>query len=211
MKRKDWVYPISGAILEACMAIAGYKVHVEGDFPKGPYVYLPKHQRMLDIMLEGLIQYKKGRLGCFVRRPFFFPFNQIMDAHGSITLLRPKDIRKGKGTVEQAEKLRAETAKEAVEHLRKGEYVVIHPEGKRSPGEMAPIRMRNNYVLEYIVVEGQKQIGQIPFCPGGFEYRKKEAVIRIGQPFYTDKPSELEEHLKKEIPRLSGLSNTDNS
>jgi hypothetical protein len=98
----------------------------------------------------------------------------------------------------------------AIERLRRGEPAVIHPEGTRKWQEMNSVIIRPKSILEQIV-EAQKYLGPIPFIPVGIDYSGSRITVKIGQSHYTNDREELEQHLKEEIPKLSGLNyKTDN-
>ncbi len=180
-----------------------YKLQLQGQLPKGPYVLLPKHQQMLDIPLEGMIAYETTRqLGNFVMRRL--PFNFFLELLGGITIARPKDLKKRKITRQEGQYINEIAAQKAINRLRKKELVVIHPEGTRKWQEMNPIHIHPNSILEQII-DAQKYIGQIPFVPVGIKYTGSTITVKIGQPYYTNNREELAKHLRQELPKLSNL------
>ena len=88
--------------------------------------------------------------------------------------------------------------------LRKGEGVVIFPEGTYYRGKMGP-----GYIGLIRMVFSRFSI---PFIPVGINYSRKvwrlQVKILIGMPVYIDPGkdvSEVHEDIMKEIARLSGL------
>ncbi len=209
MNRVDWFYK-TGELSIATYFRTKYNIHHEGQLPKdGPYVLLPKHQSGADIPLEGnFIRRQTGRLAYFVMRGFPFPFNHVLEWCGGIQVARPKDIRKGKISKEQAREINERATMRVIDCLREGEPVVIHPEGTRFYKKMGEININPNSIIGRIIEE---YAGTIPFIPFGIEYERTNIWLRVGEPVYTTNPSELEKHLIKEIARLSGLRTCNNT
>ena len=184
---------------------AFYNVEMKGDLPKsGPCVVLPKHQNLKDVPLEGLFIYSRRKNSArFIMRKFPL-INGIFRAYGGITVARPRDLRKGRYTREEADKINQETTDKVLYALKKEEVVVIHPEGTRSPDEMRKIRISKNGTLDQIV-RSQELTGEVSFIPTGINYSGRQIHLEAGDPYFTEDPRKLEEHLQKEIPRLSRL------
>jgi len=210
MDRAAWVYKTSEIFVNFYFKTA-YRLACEGEIPKEACVLLPKHQQMLDIPLEGHIIYRQiRRLPSFVMRGFPFPFNYFFQMYGGIEIARAKEIRKGKMTKEEGHYVNERAVQKAIERLRRGEPAVIHPEGTRKWQEMNSISIRPKSVLEQII-EAQKYLGPIPFIPIGINYSGNRVTVKIGSSYYTKDREKLEQHLKEEIPKLSGLNcKTDN-
>lgn len=205
MNKIDCIYKMAETAVATYLRCR-YEVKHEGTLPKKePYVLLPKHQKLLDIPLEGhFIRRTTGRTANYIMRGFSFPFNTFFEILGGIKVARPKDRRAGKLTKEQAEETNKEAETKALDCLAQGEPLIIHPEGTRHPEEMGQIRIKSGSILATIVEE-QKHRGTIPFIPMGIEYQEKQIWVRAGQPYYTDNTQELQERLTKEIARLSNL------
>lgn len=202
MERWDWLYKVGETVCKLYIK-ANYEVKTEGKLPEGAYVLLPKHQKMLDIPLEGILTYEGTRRpGNYVMRRL--PFNFFLEMLGGITIARPKELRKGKITKQQAQYINEIAAQKAINRLRKGEPVIIHPEGTRKWKEMNNINILSKSILEQII-QAQKYIGHIPFIPVGINYSGSTITVKIGQPYYTDNKQDLEKYLRKEIPRLSQI------
>ncbi len=196
--RSYWVYRTSEILVNIAFRTL-YKVHFEGSFPEGPFVLLPKHQKMLDILLEGNLIYRStGKQPYFVMRGFSFPLNHLLQLYGGVLLARPKDLRKGKITKDEAKDLNERTATQASELLKKGQIVIAHPEGTRVKGQIGPIKMA---FLEKII---SAETGA-PFVVMGIEYSGRNVYVQIGTPFYATDGKALEQHIRHELPRLSGL------
>ncbi len=206
MDRKDWLYK-AGETFVGIYARFNYTVHLEGTLPQNePYVLLPKHQKLLDIPLEGhFIRRRTSRLANYVMRGFPFPFNKLFEALGGIEVARAKDLKKGKITKEEFEEKNKCAKEKVLNCLEQGEIVVIHPEGTRHYQEMGRIQIKQGSILARILEE-QKYRGTIPFIPMGIEYQGREVWVRAGQPIYTDSPNELEMKAASAITKLSNLN-----
>jgi len=199
--RSYWVFRAS-EILVNIYFNTRYKVHHEGSLPKGPFVLLPKHQKMIDILLEGNLVYRTtGKQPYYIMRGFPFPLNEILHLYGGILVARPKDLKKGKITKEQAQAINEATTEKAISQLKKGETIVIHPEGTRHNKQMGQIRIKPNSLLEKII---RAQLG-VPFVPLGIEYAGRDIWLRTGSPYHTTDANALEAHLTQEIPKLSNI------
>jgi 1-acyl-sn-glycerol-3-phosphate acyltransferase len=94
--------------------------------------------------------------------------------------------------------------KAVIEYLKKGEGIVVFPEGtwfkgKMGPGQTGMVRL----ILSRL---------SLPFIPVGINYSKEGrrtlTRIRYGKAFYADPeapPAQFLEHMMKEIAVLSGL------
>ncbi|MBW2969952.1 1-acyl-sn-glycerol-3-phosphate acyltransferase [Candidatus Woesearchaeota archaeon] len=211
MERINWLYR-AGEIFVNFYFKARYQLSLKGTIPKGPCVLLPKHQQMLDIPLEGHIIYRQTRQpATYVMRGFPFPFNKLFEALGGIQIARPKDIKKGKITREKARRINQAAEQKLINRLKQGDPVIIHPEGTRKYQSMNPININPKSMLSKIV-EAQSYLGKIPFVPVGIEYDNQRIRVISANPFYTDNTKTLEEHLRKEIPKLSNIiHNTEQS
>ena len=198
MRRSYWVYRASEILVNLGFKTF-YNIHQEGEIPSGPCIVLPKHQRKLDILLEGHVIYRAtGKQPSFIMKGFPFPLNHFLQLYGGILVARPKDLRKGKITKDEAKDVNGKAASQTIELLRQGQVVVAHPEGTRTEGRIGPIKMA---LLERIV---HAETGA-PFVLMGIEYDGRNITVRTGDPFYTTDAKALEDHIRRELPRLSGL------
>jgi 1-acyl-sn-glycerol-3-phosphate acyltransferase len=181
-----------------------YQVHYEGRLPaKGPYVLLPKHQHLLDIILEGILVYSAGRPANYLMRPFIEPFNTLLKLYGGINVMRERD------SVSSDEKnfKNRRAAALGIKCLKEGKPLVIHQEGTRKYKAMRPIRIGSQSPLEKIL---EANIPGNRFIPLGIEYedvKKKGSHIwvRPGEPICTTDRQVLKDYLEKELPRLSNI------
>lgn len=205
MDRISTLYKAGEAFVSAYFRL-NYTLHFEGTLPRNePYVLLPKHQKLIDIPIEGhFIRRRTGRLANYVMRGFPFPLGVLFNALGGIEVARPKDYRKRKITEEEFRQLNQRATERVLNCLENGEPVVLHPEGTRKYKEMGNISIRQGSILARILDE-QKYRAKMPFIPMGIEYSGRHIQVRAGQPIYTNNPCELEERLKKELPRLSNI------
>jgi 1-acyl-sn-glycerol-3-phosphate acyltransferase len=173
-----------------------FKIQVGGleNIPEdGPFILLPKHQRWEDIPIIGLS----------IKRPLYYIAKHelfknclsrwFISSLGGLPLDR-NSPSKSRGSLETMMTL-----------LRRGESVVIFPEGTYYRGRMGPghsglIRM----VFSRL---------SIPFIPAGIRYPKKtrrqQVEISIGMPVYADPArgvTGVYEDIMKDIARLSGFS-----
>lgn len=185
-------------IVIAAAAVAFYpffKIRVAGlqKIPeKGPFILLPKHQRWEDIPIIGL---------CIKRPLYYIAKHELFKNYlsrwffsslGGLSLNRKYPSR-SRGSMEAMMTL-----------LRRGEGVVIFPEGTYYRGRMGSghsglIRM----IFERL---------SIPCMPVGIRYAKRiwrqHVDISIGMPVYSDPArdvGETYEYIMKEIARLSGF------
>jgi 1-acyl-sn-glycerol-3-phosphate acyltransferase len=201
MDRIDWLYR-TGELLVSAYIRTNYTLHFEGTLPRnGPYVLLPKHQKMLDIPIEGhYIRRRTGRLAYFVMRGFEEPRNTLFEALGGITIARAKDLREGKVTKEEGHKKNEEAATKVLSCLARGEPVVIHPEGTRHYKEMGEIRIKPNSIIARIIEKYN-----VPFIPMGIEYDRSHIHVKTGEPISVKEPSQLETIAANQIAKLSNL------
>lgn len=199
MKRIDALYKFCHFFAKHTLQTI-YNIHYEGKLPNPPYVLLPKHQRMLDLPLEGMLIYRENKqpINVIMRD---LPFKTFLQALGGILVVRSKDSKEKS----ERRELNNKATEQAINCLEKKESLVIHPEGTRHYKEMGIIKIKPNSILSQIIAE-QKRIGAMPFISCGIEYQKRNIYIRTSEkPFYTDNPKELEERITKEIKQLSNL------
>jgi 1-acyl-sn-glycerol-3-phosphate acyltransferase len=159
---------------------------------KGAFVLLPKHQRWVDIPLISLAT---PRPLYYVAREDLFDNpvgNWFMRSLGGIPLNRRRPL-------ETRESLRALEG-----YLRKGEGVVVFPEGTYYMNEMGPSHVG--------IVRFVSSRFSVPFIPVGIHYAKRRTrtLVRInfGEPRYPDPATSMSPFLSilmKEIEGLSGF------
>jgi len=199
MKRIDTLYKFCHFFAKHTLETI-YDIHYEGKLPSPPYVLLPKHQRFLDLPLEGMLIYRENKqLANVIMRDL--PFKTFLQALGVILIVRPKD----KKEKTERREINNQAIEQAINCLENKEPLSIHPEGTRHYKEMGPIKIKPNSIISQILME-QKRIGAMPFVSCGIEYQKRNIYIRTPEkPFYTDSAKELEERITKEIKQLSNL------
>lgn len=201
MKRLNWFFKLC-KLPTSLYLNTRYTIKFEGELPKPPLVVLPKHQRHMDIPLEGIyVHNTTGIVPYFIMRPL--PCKTILEALGGIPIARGKEIRKGKYDAEQGKAINEQATEQAINAIKTGNPLIIHPEGTRHPDTMGNIRIKPDSILDTILRE-QKNYQAIAFVPLGIHYNK-EITLKAGEPFFTDDPKSLEERLMKELPKLSGL------
>jgi 1-acyl-sn-glycerol-3-phosphate acyltransferase len=130
------------------------------------------------------------------------PFRLILEAYGGIMIARAREIKKGKYDKEKGKEINQTAIQKTINVLEKGEIVVIHPEGTRSPNKMRQIRIAKDSVIDRII---QEKKDTIPFIPLGIQYESKNIYLRAGQPIFTKETGELEEKISKELQILSNI------
>jgi len=204
---RDFIWGCSVPIVEHFLN-KRYCIHFEGTLPRrGPYVLLPKHQSMLDPVLEGLLIRQTGRTANFLMRPFIEPLDFIFKFYGGISVIRAKD-----GYPEDEKAYVNKSAGQiAVHRFEEGEPVVIYQEKTRKYKKMDAINIVQNSPLDRLLKTGG------PFYAVGNEYEdinKKGSNIwvRVGPPLYTTDKHVLKAYLEEKLSTLSRISrNTDNS
>ena len=168
------------------------------------FVLLPKHQHLIDIILEGIVL-KKGlrRNGNYIMKE---SLPKILEHYGGVPIVRGKDIVKDskasrKELIEEAKKQRDKVIGTIRYFLSVDEIVVIHPEGTRlyqRNGELNKPLLRN-------LVNMQNELGkEIPFVPLKIEYEKlgkpfSQITLTVGKPIYTDNASDLAARVEEAI------------
>ena len=192
--RKHWVYipvkTLSRILLSPffCLEARGHEY-----LPKDrALVFLPKHQRWEDIPLLALA----------VHRPLYYiakhelfenPFGSwFLKSLGGIPLNRQRPLES------------RSAIKAMVELLKKGDDIVVFPEGtyfknRMGPGQVGIVRL----ILSRF---------SLPFVPVGIKYSQKgwrtSVRINFGKAFYPDSQVDADKFLgnvMKEIALLSGL------
>ena len=159
---------------------------------KSAFILLPKHQRWEDIPLLGIAT---PRPLYYVAKSELFtnPLNKwFLLLLGGIPLNRQRPLES------------RYSFKSLISLLREGEGAVVFPEGtyysnKMGPGHVGLIRL----ILSRMTP---------PFIPVGVNYSRKgfRTLVRVnyGKPVYAESgtsPSELLDHMMKQIEELSGL------
>jgi 1-acyl-sn-glycerol-3-phosphate acyltransferase len=192
--RKDWVFWITknaGRILLSPF----FRLKADGKekLPqKSSFILLPKHQRWEDIPLLALA----------VPRPLYYVAkyelftnclsNWYLRSVGGIPLNRQRPLESRR------------SIKALIEFLKKGEGIVVFPEGTYYRGRMG----RGQTGMVRLILSRLK----LPFIPVGINYSRQGARtlvhIRFGNAFYGDSSASANEFLDrimKEIAQLSGM------
>ena len=192
--RKDWVYWITknaGRILLSPF----FRLKADGKekLPQNsPFILLPKHQRWEDIPLLALAAprplYYVAKYELFIN----YLSNWYLSSVGGIPLNRQRPLESRR------------SIKALIEFLKRGEGVVVFPEGTYYVGRMGP----GQTGMVRLILSRLK----LPFIPVGINYSREGARtlvrIRFGDAFYGDSSVPANEFLDiimKEIAQLSGL------
>ena len=195
--RKDWAVRIT-RLAGRIVLSPFFSLKVEGteNIPReSAFVLLPKHQRWEDIPLLGLgsprALYYVAKFELF-RNPIS---SLVLRSLGGIPLNRQRPMESRDSLIS------------VIEHLKKGEGVVIFPEGtyyrnRMGPGHSGMIKL----ILSRL---------SLPFIPVGISYipRGLRTLVRIrfGKSSYVDSEvsaNTMVEFMMKEIAQLSELSLT---
>jgi 1-acyl-sn-glycerol-3-phosphate acyltransferase len=193
--RRYWVFWITKAAARILLA-PFFRLETDGTdtFPEeASFILLPKHQRWEDIPLLSLATprplYYVAKYDLF-KNPFS---NWFLSSLGGLPLNRQRPL-------ESRSSLQA-----ILECLKKGEGVVVFPEGTYYRNTMGPARVG---IVKLILARFS-----VPFIPVGICYSRKRArtLVRInfGRAFFPDSASSASAFLDKvmkEIAALSGLS-----
>ncbi|MBU0667016.1 MAG: 1-acyl-sn-glycerol-3-phosphate acyltransferase [Nanoarchaeota archaeon] len=128
------------------------KIKVSGtkNIPKkGPALLLPKHNLVRDVPIEGIIIRNECR-----RRAYFVmkdTLPRLLDYAGGIRVRRSKDVKEtnynmNKIIEKHNQKYNNNTLKLVGEAYKKGELVIVHPEGCSIDKKMLPLK-KNLYQL----------------------------------------------------------------
>ena len=168
-----------------------------------PFFLLPKHQSIVDIILEGKI------LRNFLNRPAYYVMkSETLDFYkllGGIKITRPKDLalEKTREAIRRARDQRDQVFDCVKQVYDAGEIVVIHPEGERHYKQSAPL---NHAILMHLLKLQTKK--EKIFVPLSIEYEevnkfRSKIIATLGNPLRTNSILDLEEHLIKEINLVS--------
>lgn len=165
---------------------------------KGPMIILPKHQYWTDIPIISL-SFQPFLYFVAKWELFRYPF------------IRTYLTRLGGLPVDRKRTVRTLTSfKNILSLLKKGEKIVIFPEGTYFRNEVGVGKVR----LLQMILRWQSEIGKvIPFIPVGIRYGqrsgwRREVEVRIGEPLYAENELEantLIQQAMEEISRLSQL------
>ncbi|MCP4682888.1 MAG: 1-acyl-sn-glycerol-3-phosphate acyltransferase [Desulfobacterales bacterium] len=195
MERNDRIYLITKT-LSRMFLLPFFRLHTTGleNLPqKSAFILLPKHQRWEDIPLLGMAT---PNLLYYIAKHELFKgplISRFLKSVGGIPLnrQRPLESRRSIGRL--------------IELLKKGEGIVIFPEGtyyknKIGPGHVGMIRL----ILSRF---------SLPFVPVGIKYSQEgfRTTVRVnfGTACFADSDkhaSIFQDHIMKEVARLSGLT-----
>jgi 1-acyl-sn-glycerol-3-phosphate acyltransferase len=194
-------YELNPGIVRLSTLACSVATHFGADYkgghrlPPPPYVLLPKHQSMFDIILEGVLIYHTQRIFPHYLMKQSLP--NWLGLYGGIHVVRQRD------NPESSERRKNVAAlRRAKDVLAKKGILVVHPEGTRCRGAIGPLQEAGIGMI----VGWQKDIGRIPLVPVGIRY-DRQIHVRVGAPrVYTSvgKP-ELQE-LRNDLAQLSRMS-----
>jgi 1-acyl-sn-glycerol-3-phosphate acyltransferase len=183
-----------------CSLVAHFCADFKGmeNLPPPPYVLLPKHQSLFDIIMEGVLIFRHQRLF-----PHYLMKHTLPDwlgFYGGIHVVRQRDAGQSSDRRRNIAALRR-----AQQVLAGRGILVVHPEGTRFKGAVGQLQPAGLAMI----VGWQKDLGRIPLVPLGIRY-DRQVHVRVGVPrVYTSiGPAELQE-LRKDLARLSGLGMSD--
>jgi len=188
----SFIYPSQRTVDLSCGIVRGpLRVYFEGvkkmevrgreNIPtRGPCMILPKHQSYADPLIVGLAL---GGIANprYVMRPLGFGLHVPLRLIGGLTFFRPDGIKR----VNRRELLgRNSDLGIFVEDELSGPngYVVVFPEGTRSPGRMSEFKRR----FFYRGVEvGRRTKRRVAFQPVGIELGERPSIT-FGKPLYDE-------------------------
>ncbi len=193
-KRRDRVFRITEYVCRILLS-PFFRLKADGQekLPQNSsFVLLPKHQRWEDIPLLALAA---PRPLYYVAKYELFAnafCNWYLRSLGGIPLNRQRPLESRR------------SIKALIEFMKKGEGIVVFPEGtfyrgRVGPGQIGMVRL----ILSRL---------KLPFIPVGINYSRDGfrilVRIRFGNVFYGDSSapaSEFLDHMMKEIAQLSGM------
>ncbi len=200
MRRNRFVYIITREIAQFFFSFL-YRVETIAEEPlpgQGPVILLPKHQYWTDIPIVSIVF---EPLLHFIAKQELFKVPLVRDCVsllGGIPVDRQRTIRT------------LRSFKTLLPLLRRGETIVIFPEGTYCRGRVGPGRAR----LIEMVLKFQSKLGyRIPFIPVGIRYGERrrwrtKVEVSIGSAIFAKDESEavsLTHRAMEEISRLSRL------
>jgi 1-acyl-sn-glycerol-3-phosphate acyltransferase len=179
-----------------CSIAAHFFADFEGveNLPSPPYVLLPKHQSMLDIIMEGVLIYRRQRIF-----PHYLMKNTLPDwlgLYGGIHVVRRRD-----DTQSNERRRNIAALRRAKQVLAEKGVLVVHPEGTRFLGGIGPLQEAGLSMI----AGWQKDLGRIPLVPVGIRYGP-QVHVRVGVPRFYMSIGKLEtQELRNDLARLSGM------
>jgi 1-acyl-sn-glycerol-3-phosphate acyltransferase len=162
--------------------------------PPPPFVLLPKHQSMVDILLEGTLIYRRHKMF-----PHYLMKHTLPDwlgLYGGIHVVRQRDATPGNDRRKNIAALRR-----AQQVLAEKGVLVVHPEGTRSKGIVGPLHPAGLSMI----VGWQKDLGPLPLVPVGIRY-DRQIHVRVGVPrVYTSFGTPELQELQQDIAWLSRM------
>jgi 1-acyl-sn-glycerol-3-phosphate acyltransferase len=172
----------------------------EHNLPPPPYVLLPKHQSMFDIILEGVLLYKTQRL-----YPHYLMKHTLPDwlgFYGGIHVVRQRDVPESGDRRRNVAALRR-----AKQVLAEKGVLVVHPEGTRSRGTVGQLQEAGISMI----VGWQKDLGRIPLVPVGIRY-DGQIHVRVGVPrVYASVGQPEIRELRNDLAELSRMEFSENA
>jgi 1-acyl-sn-glycerol-3-phosphate acyltransferase len=205
MERNPLVYAATKRLAQFIFSFF-YKIECERgeSLPtSGPAIILPKHQYWTDIPITSLS----------FEPPLYFVAKKELFR---LPLIRAYLLSLGGIPVNRADSIQTLTSfKRLLSLLRRGEIVVIFPEGKYYRGQTGPGKSR---LLELILRLQSELNRRIPFIPVGIRYRerrrwRRSVEVRAGPHLFADLPSEsfdLTGRIMEQIRVLSRLDGDEN-
>lgn len=186
-----------------CTMACSLGVHFCADYrgaenlPRPPYVLVPKHQSMFDIILEGVLVSRTQHL-----YPHYLMRHTLpgwLGVYGGIHIVRQRDAGQG-------DRRRNIAALRKAQQVLAGKGVlVVHPEGTRVRGVVGPLQPAGIGMI----VGWQKELGPIPLVPVGIRYGG-QIHVRVGTPrTYQSIGAREVLELRQEMARLSDLRLSD--
>jgi len=180
----------------ACSLYCHFRADYQGakNLPRPPYVLLPKHQSMFDIILEGVLIHRTQHV-----YPHYLMKNTLPDwlgLYGGIHIVRQRDAAETSARRKNIAALRR-----AQQVLANKGILIVHSEGTRVPGAVGELQPAGLS----LIVGWQKDLGPIPIVPVGIHYGG-QIHVRVGTPRVYSALGNPELHeLRGEMARLSGL------
>jgi 1-acyl-sn-glycerol-3-phosphate acyltransferase len=186
----------------ACSLVTHFRADYKGaqHLPPPPYVLLPNHQSMFDIILEGVLIYRTQHLF-----PHYLMKHTLPDwlgLYGGIHVVRQRD------NPESGDRRRNLAAlRRAKQVLADKGILVVHPEGTRSRGTIGQLQEAGIGMI----VGWQKDLGRIPLVPMGIRY-DPQIHVRVGAPrVYTSIGKPEIQELRNDLAELSRMGFAENS
>ncbi len=204
IRRSDLVHRIIYWVGKACFR-GLYRLKIEGqeNIPtQGPCLILPKHQFWTDIPIVGIAA---------VRPLYYIAKQELFENSGMAYFIRIL----GGIPVDRKNPVKSlDTFRFVDEILKKGEYLVLFPEGTYYPYCIGQGKHRLiQRILRFQEDMDWRGERAIPFVPMGIDYEKKkfrpEVRIRIGPPLYSNGEADgpgFTRRLVDEIGKLSNLT-----